>query len=1421
MPRYVCIHGHFYQPPRENPWLETVEVQDSADPYHDWNERIAAECYGPNAAARILDGEGRIERIVNNYARISFDFGPTLLSWMETAAPAVYRAVLAADQESRERFSGHGNALAQSYHHSILPLANRRDKRTEILWGLSDFAHRFGRPAEGFWLPETAVDLESLEILAELGVRFTLLEPRQARRFRPLAGGAWEEATDGIDGRVPYRLSLPSGRSLALFFYDGGISRAIAFERLLASGEALVDRLLGAFSPRAESGRPELVHIATDGETYGHHHRFGDMALAYAIHRLEEGRAEDQGVTLTNYGELLARHPPELEVEIVENTSWSCAHGIERWQSDCGCSTGGREEWNQAWRAPLRAALDSLRDELAAAYEAAAAPLFADPWAARDDYVQVLLDRSADNVSAFLARHRRGGRERELPAAERHRALKLLELQRQTLLMYTSCGWFFHDLAGIETVQVLSYAGRAVELAQELFGDGVEERFLARLAQAESNRPEEGDGRRIYERHVRPAAALSTARAGGGGASFAASPSVPTPLATYRLQLHAGFGFDAAAAIAPYLRDLGVSHVYCSPYLQAAAGSTHGYDVVDPGKVNEELGGEAGHARFCQALGEARLGQLLDIVPNHMSIDPRGGAQNVWWWDVLENGPASRYAAYFDVDWDPPQARLRNLVLLPILGDHYGRVLAAGELQLVRRGGAFEFHYHEHRLPVAPRSLDTLIAEAARRSGSPDLAFIADALGRLPASTATDRESVMIRHRDKEVLRGQLARLAGEKPEVAAAVDAVVSEVNADPDRLGALLERQNYRPAFWRRAGRELDYRRFFDVHTLVGLRTEDERVFSDTHARVLDWVAKGVLDGLRVDHPDGLYDPRGYFDRLRQRAPRAYLVAEKILAPAEPLPAGWPIQGTTGYDFLNLANGLFVDPAGEGPLSELWREIEPEESASGDWPAIVRAKKRLVAEQLLASDVNRLAEVFLEVAERHRRDYTRHELRQVLAEVAACFPVYRTYVRARERREIGERDILYIEEAIATARERRGDLPGDLFDFLRDLLTLKVGRLPGSLEDPEGELAMRFQQLTSPVMAKGVEDTAFYTFLRLVSLNEVGGDPGRFGVSPEEFHRACRETQERWPEAMLATSTHDTKRSEDVRARLNLLSEIPVEWAAAVRRWRASNDRHWRGRLPERSAEYLLYQTLVGAWPIDRDRLWAYLEKALREAKQKTSWTRPDPAYEAVVRDFTLGVLEDSGFREDLAAFVDPLVAPGRVHSLAQVLLKLTAPGVPDLYQGSELWDLSLVDPDNRRPVDYALRRRLLAELASGLSPEAILARADEGLPKLWLIRQALHLRRRHPELFARGSTYRPLPVRGARAAHAVAFARGEGVVTIVPRLVLRLGGDWGDTVLELPAGRWSNELTGEEVEGGERCLQGLLGRFPAALLHLRSER
>ena len=498
MERFVCIHGHFYQPPRENPWLEAIEFQDSAYPYHDWNERIAAECYGPNAAARILDGENRIVAIVNNYASMSFNFGPTLLSWLETARPDVYAAILEADRLSAARFSGKGSALAQPYNHMILPLANAGDKATQIAWGIRDFEHRFGRRPEGMWLPETAVDTATLEALVSQGILFTILAPHQATAVRAVGEEAWTElAGQEIDPTQAYRVTLPSGATIAAFFYDGPVSRAVAFDPLLLSkGETFAGRLLGAFSDTRS--RAQLVHVASDGETYGHHHRHGDMALAYALHTIETGGS----ARLTNYAEFLEKNPPAHEVRIEEATSWSCAHGVERWQSDCGCHTGAHPGWNQAWRAPLRAALDLLRDALAPLFESGAAGLLADPWAARNDYIDVILDRSPESVNRFLARHASG----TLSPEERMRVLKLLETQRHAQLMYTSCGWFFDDVSGIEARQIVQYAGRALQLAQDLFpGSDLEAPFLDALGRARSNVPEARDGRRIYEESVRPA----------------------------------------------------------------------------------------------------------------------------------------------------------------------------------------------------------------------------------------------------------------------------------------------------------------------------------------------------------------------------------------------------------------------------------------------------------------------------------------------------------------------------------------------------------------------------------------------------------------------------------------------------------------------------------------------------------------------------------------------------------------------------------------------------------------------------------------------------------------------------------------------------------------------------------------------------
>ncbi|MDZ7779780.1 MAG: DUF3536 domain-containing protein [Gemmatimonadota bacterium] len=511
MTRHICIHGHFYQPPRENPWLETVERQDSAHPHHDWNQRVTAECYAPNAASRLFDEDSRITDIVSNYSRMSFNFGPTLLSWMEENTRFTYGAILEADRASRERFDGHGSAMAQAYGHMIMPLASPRDKRTQVRWGIKDFQKRFERDPEGMWLPETAVDLDTLEALAEHGIAFTVLAPRQAAAVRPLNGddatahegedaegagdASWQDVSGGhVDPSRPYLVNLPSGRTIAVFFYDGPISRAVAFEELARNGERLAERLLGIHGEDADE--PRLVHIATDGETFGHHHVYGELALSYALAKLEE----EEGVEVTNYAHFLERHAPRWEAKIIEGSSWSCVHGVERWRSDCGCSTGAPASWNQAWRAPLRKALDGLREELDPRFEEAAGELLADPWDARDQYIRVVLDRSPGNVESFLSEHAAG----ELGDAEKVRALKLLELQRHAMLMYTSCGWFFADISGIETVQVLRYAGRVIQLAEDLFGESVESGFLSELEHARSNIQAKQNGRVLYEKEVRP-----------------------------------------------------------------------------------------------------------------------------------------------------------------------------------------------------------------------------------------------------------------------------------------------------------------------------------------------------------------------------------------------------------------------------------------------------------------------------------------------------------------------------------------------------------------------------------------------------------------------------------------------------------------------------------------------------------------------------------------------------------------------------------------------------------------------------------------------------------------------------------------------------------------------------------------------------
>jgi len=834
----------------------------------------------------------------------------------------------------------------------------------------------------------------------------------------------------------------------------------------------------------------------------------------------------------------------------------------------------------------------------------------------------------------------------------------------------------------------------------------------------------------------------------------------------------------------------------------------HGYDVVDHQKVNEELGGVGGHARFSQKLEELELGQVLDIVPNHMAIGPN----NRYWWDVLENGPSSRFATWFDIDWHSVEVKLQNKVLIPVLGDQYGRILSAGQIKVEHNGERFQVRYLDNLFPVAPRSLSALLSKAADYANNDTLNFIGDSFARLPAPESTDRQFAMARHRDKSVIYGLLNRLCEEEPKVVSAIERSVNELNENHDALDELLNQQQYRLAYWRTADQELGYRRFFDINTLIGLRMERAHVFEATHCRILEWLANGVLDGVRVDHPDGLRDPQEYFERLRKRAPDAWIIGEKILEPGEFLREDWPIDGTSGYDFLNVCNNLIVYENGMKELTAIYSEFTREPI---DFEVVAHDKKLNVQQETLGSDVNRLTSLFVEICEsnRDRRDYTRAEIRRAIREVASCFAVYRSYV-IPARNQIMEEDRIQIETAIAEAKKRRQDIDAGLFDFIADVMTLRVR---GEMET---EFLLRFQQFTSPVMAKGVEDTALYCFNRMIGLNEVGSAPGNNGITIGGFHDYCAKMLATHPLSMNTLSTHDTKRADDVRARLAVFSEIPARWRTVLYRWSRLNAPFRTGKFPDRNTEYFLYQTLVGAWPINRDRLVTYMEKATREAKQQTSWTQQNKEFEDSLRMFIEKILESSDFITQLDSFVQNIVHAGRINSLAQTLLRYTAPGIPDTYQGSELWDLSLVDPDNRRPVDYGARKQMLSELQSGIDVGEIMLRMDSGLPKLWTAHKVLCLRRDHPEWFDAQSSYSPIIAEGSKSDHLVGYQRGESVAVLVPRWPLKLHDNWSSTTVALMSGKWKNILTNEIVMGGRLRVQTLLQRFPIALLTREAE-
>ncbi len=875
--------------------------------------------------------------------------------------------------------------------------------------------------------------------------------------------------------------------------------------------------------------------------------------------------------------------------------------------------------------------------------------------------------------------------------------------------------------------------------------------------------------------------------------------------ATYRIQLHAKFNFDAAAAIADYLSELGISHAYMSPYLQTAAGSTHGYDVADFKSINKELGGAEAQARFCKRLGENGLGQILDIVPNHMSLTQN----NPYWRDVLENGPESRYASYFDMDWETGEARMRNKVLLPILENQYGVVLKNRGVQLERKGARFEITHAGNCLPVAPASMSGFLASAARILRSDKLAFLADSFGRQVHQDSDDSMAMFRLQRDKNVLLRLLDDYIAEDGQALDAIDEAIASINNDPGVLDEFLQKQHYRLAYWRAADQDLGYRRFFDVNTLIGMRVEREHVFLETHELILDWLRRGVLDGVRADHADGLRDPQRYFERLREHAPDAYIVAEKIVARNETLPPGWPVAGTTGYEFLNLMNGLFASPDGLISLEAFYAELLGQTT---DYPALVHDKKIAVTAEGLGSDVNWLSSIFVEICEADpdHRDHTRAHIRHAIREVAACFQVYRTYV-SPERDEISEIDAAVIQTAIDVGAAYRPDIDRGLYDFIGDVLLL---RKRGALES---EFLLRFQQFTSPVMAKGLEDTALYCYNRLVGLNDVGSNLANPTVTIDDFHRACAYNQQHQPQTMLTLTTHDTKRGEDVRARLMVLSEIPLEFAQVIRHWFDMNTLHRKSNVPDPNTEYLYYQTLIGAWPIDAERANAYMIKATREAKQQTSWVHNNSAFETGLQEFIKATLGDEDFCNEVSGFVRQIQNAGYSNSLTQTLLKYASPGVPDLYQGAELWDLRLVDPDNRTPVDYDRRRQLLREMQH-LSIDQILARMDDGMPKLFVIQRALQVRREHAVSFGPNGEYTPLLARGEKQQHVVAFLRGADVAVVVPRLSSRLT-DWQKTEISLPSGTWTNAFTGAELAGGAVAAETLFSQFPVALLTRRS--
>jgi (1->4)-alpha-D-glucan 1-alpha-D-glucosylmutase len=966
------------------------------------------------------------------------------------------------------------------------------------------------------------------------------------------------------------------------------------------------------------------------------------------------------------------------------------------------------------------------------------------------------------------------------------------------------------------------------------------------------------------------------------------------PASTYRLQFNAAFTFEQAAALVAYLDELGVSDCYSSPVLKARAGSVHGYDIVDHTRLNPEVGTEEEFARFAHEVRRHGMGLVMDVVPNHMCI---GGSDNRWWLDLLENGPGSSYARFFDVDWNPPNPALKNKVLLPILGDQYGRVLENQEIKIVYRGGAFFATYYETTLPVAARTSTLLLELALARLKQSlgdyhtdvlEMESIITALRHLPPRTELDAARVRERRREKEVSKRRLATLVKQSKDARKAVHEALIEINgtrgepASFDHLERLLDEQAYRLSYWRVASDEINYRRFFDINELAAVRVEERPVFTAVHEVLFRLMKQGLVTGLRIDHVDGLFDPEKYLadvqracaaalsharpheaeDDARARDEEAadglpcYVVVEKILGHDELLRREWAVHGTTGYDFMSLLNGIFVEHRHALALRALYGDFTGSHVSFAD---LLYECKSLILQVAMSSELHVLARRLERISEQHRfsRDFTFNSLLDALREVIACFPVYRTYVR-RKSASVSPDDRLHINAALRAAKRRNAAVSESIFDFVASVLLL---------EDPQGltaaqvaerrDFVMRFQQLTGPVTAKGLEDTGFYRFYPLASLNEVGGEPAIFGTPLERFHRRNHDRQQAWPHTLNATATHDTKRGEDTRTRIDVLSEIPEEWTRALHRWREMN-RPRKGsaegrEVPDANEEYLLYQTLVGTWPLAplneeeqtdyTRRVVDYMNKALKEAKVHTSWISPNEAYDTAVREFVEALLApgaDNEFLKDFVEFQRTTARAGLFNSLSQVLVKTCAPGVPDFYQGTELWSFTLVDPDNRRPVDYELRRRLLASLreeeevrgATALVKNLV-GEPEDGRVKLFLTSRALRFRRERRELFAQGE-YVALAATGRRADNVVAFARRRGeqtAIAVAARLFISLGAArgvspvgaevWEETELTLPEtiahGRYRDVFTGAEFETGAGSLRlaEVFAHMPVALL------